>query len=79
MPSLIVGICRSARHPVPGDFGEERDKCGTGVHDDGGGDQEPSGSPVFRCGHGQQSQDRPGQADRDHQVWMLLKTRTIVR
>lgn len=31
------GIREPARHPLPGDVGEERHQRGAGIHDDGGG------------------------------------------
>lgn len=56
--SLFPGIREPARHPVPGDVREERHQRGAGIHDDGGGDQEPRRTPLERSGSAQRRQDR---------------------
>jgi hypothetical protein len=38
---LCAGICRRDRHPFPRNLGQERHERRAGVHDHGGGDQEP--------------------------------------
>lgn len=52
------GIREPARHPVPGDVREERHQRGAGIHDDGGGDQEPRRAPFERGGSAERRQDR---------------------
>ena len=42
---MSPGIRRPAGHPLPGDLGQERHQRRAGVHDDGGRDQEPRGTP----------------------------------
>lgn len=56
---LITGICRFPLYPLPWNIGQERDQCRTGLHDHGGWDQEPYGTPLRRCCFHPGGQDQP--------------------
>lgn len=56
---LITGICRFPLYPFPWNIGQECDQCRTGLHDHGGWDQEPYGTPLRRCCFHPGGQDQP--------------------